>query len=102
MERIYKEQDGHVEFSEEDMIYHLAANSITENTPSKGKREKWFNNLNVGGTKNLLESMEANGVKEMAFISSDMVYGSPRQIPINGLPESTKRYIQSSSFELIC
>jgi len=70
------------EFSEEDMIYHLAANSITENTPSKGKREKWFNNLNVGGTKNLLESMETNGVKEMAFISSDMVYGSPRQIPI--------------------
>ena len=26
--------------------------------------------------------METNGVKEMAFISSDMVYGSPRQIPI--------------------
>ena len=72
-------------FSENDIVYHLAAHSyiFTVKVPSKAKRKSWFENLNVCGTKNLLTAMENNGAKNIAFLSSDMVYGSPQVTPIN-------------------
>lgn len=69
-------------FSEDDIVYHLAANTINEKTPSKRKRGKWFKDLNLYGTQNLLKVMMDHGAKEIAFISSDMVYGSPKGTPI--------------------
>jgi len=40
---------------------------------------------NVGGTRNLLEAMAKNGVRQVVFSSSATVYGEPAQLPI---PES--------------
>lgn len=37
---------------------------------------------NIAGTLNLLEVMQANGVKNLVFSSSCTVYGSPRTVPI--------------------
>ena len=70
-------------FSENDLVYHLAAYIFTDKEPSKAKRERWFESLNVCGTENLLTAMENNGAKNIAFLSSDMVYGSPQVTPIN-------------------
>ena len=70
-------------FSENDLVYHLAAYIFTDKVPSKAKRERWFESLNVCGTENLLTAMENNGAKNIAFLSSDMVYGSPQVTPIN-------------------
>ena len=70
-------------FSENDIVYHLAAYIFTDKIPSKAKREAWFESLNVYGTQNLLGAMEENGAKNIAFLSSDMVYGSPQVTPIN-------------------
>ena len=70
-------------FSENDLVYHLAAYIFTDKVPSKAKRERWFESLNVSGTKNLLTAMESNGAKNIAFLSTDMVYGSPQVTPIN-------------------
>ena len=69
-------------FSENDTVYHLASYIFTEKVPSKTKREAWFESLNVYGTQNLLGAMEENGAKNIAFVSTDMVYGSPQTTPI--------------------
>jgi len=71
-------------FSENDIVYHLAAYTFTftDKIPSKAKRKGWFESLNVYGTQNLLTAMEINGVKNIAFLSSDMVYGSPKTTPV--------------------
>jgi len=69
-------------FSENDTVYHLASYIFTEKVPSKTKREAWFESLNVYGTQNLLGAMQKNGAKNIAFVSTDMVYGSPETTPI--------------------
>jgi nucleoside-diphosphate-sugar epimerase len=51
-------------FSENDIVYHLAAYIFTDHVPSKAKREGWFESLNVYGTQNLLAAMEENGAKK--------------------------------------
>jgi dTDP-glucose 4,6-dehydratase len=70
------------QFSENDIVYHLASYIFTDKVPSKTKREEWFESLNVYGTQNLLCAMEENGAKNIAFVSTDMVYGSPGTNPI--------------------
>ena len=42
---------------------------------------KYYQN-NLAGTLNLLEEMEANGVKRLVFSSSATVYGDPSSVPI--------------------
>ena len=71
------------EFTKNDIVYHLAANIFTEKTPSRSNRKKWFENLNFFGTKNLLSTMTRDGAKNIAFVSTDMVYGLPKSNPIN-------------------
>jgi len=72
-------------FSENDIVYHLAAYTyiFTEKIPSKAKRDKWFESLNVYGTQNLLTTMEESGARNIAFLSSDMVYGTPKMNPVD-------------------
>ena len=72
-------------FSENDVVYHLAAYTyiFTDKIPSRAKRGEWFESLNVYGTQNLLATMEKNGAKNIAFLSSDMVYGSPKMTPVD-------------------
>src|SRR5882757_8201714 len=38
------------------VFYHLAARQFADNVPSTG-RDKWFAEVNVGGTRNLIETM---------------------------------------------
>ena len=70
-------------FSENDIVYHLAGYTyvFTKNIPSKTKRDGFFESLNVFGTKNLLAAMEESGTRNIAYVSSDSVYGSPKIIP---------------------
>ena len=70
-------------FSENDIVYHLAAYTyvFTEKIPSKAKRDWFFESLNVYGTQNLLTIMEESGARNIAYVSSDSVYGSPKNIP---------------------
>jgi len=70
-------------FSENDIVYHLAAYTyvFTKNIPYKTKRYGFFESLNVFGTKNLLAAMEEGGARNIAYVSSDSVYGSPKYIP---------------------
>lgn len=78
-----KENLKSFKFSENDIVYHLAAYTyvFTKNIPYKTKRENFFESLNVFGTKNLLDTMEETGVSNIAYVSSDSVYGSPINIP---------------------
>ena len=70
-------------FSEDDIVFHLAAYIITPETPSKkGARLAWYESLNVHGTQNLIDAMKKKGAKDIAFLSSDMVYGLPQMTPI--------------------
>ena len=71
------------EFTQNDIVYHLAANIFTDKTPSRSKRKEWFERLNFFGTKNLLSAMTRDGAKNIAFVSTDMVYGLPKGNPIN-------------------
>ncbi len=62
-----------------DCIYHLAARvSVQESIlyPSE------YNQVNVGGTVSLMESMRDVGVKRVVFISSGAVYGEQRDQPV--------------------
>lgn len=47
---------------------------------AKNKKENW--NINVVGTKNLIEIAQKNKVKNFIFISSSAVYGKPKSLPI--------------------
>ena len=61
-----------------DAVFHLAANSDIE----KGRRES-DRDLRLGtlATFNTLDAMRLEGVKQLVFSSSSVVYGEPRQIP---------------------
>jgi len=69
-------------FLKEDYIFHLAARIFTENVPRRNLRDYWFESTNVEGTSNLIEIMERDNANQIAFLSTDMVYGFPREIPI--------------------
>lgn len=48
---------------------------------------KYFREVNVDGTRNVLEAALANGVKKVLFVATSSVYGIPTELPIT---ESTK------------
>lgn len=64
-----------------DIIYHLAARQFADSVP-KTNREEWFNEVNVSGTKNLLDAMHFAGVDKLVFFSTDMTYGLPSVCPV--------------------
>lgn len=63
-----------------DLIFHLAAKINVEE--SYVKPELYWE-VNVLGTKLIVESMVRMGVKRLIFISSAAVYGDPVYLPIN-------------------
>lgn len=69
-------------FLKEDYIFHLAARIFTEDVPRRNLRGNWFESINVEGTSNLIEIMERDNTNQIAFLSTDMVYGFPKEIPI--------------------
>ena len=68
--------------NKDDVVYHLAANIFNEMIPYRTKRSSWFGELNIGGTKNILAAMENMHTKRIAYVSTDMVYGTPETSPI--------------------
>ena len=64
-----------------DVVYHLAARQFHAVVPRRG-RDRWFAEVNVEGTRNLLDAMEKGGARELVFFSSDMVYGFPDRSPV--------------------
>jgi nucleoside-diphosphate-sugar epimerase len=60
-----------------DYVYHMAA------IPSISRKEvQKYIDINVGGTKNVLESAKAAGARGALHISSSTVYGIPEKIPL--------------------
>lgn len=62
-----------------DAVVHFAANSLVGESMSDPL--KYYDN-NVNGTKVLLQSMVAHGVKRIVFSSTAATYGEPERIPI--------------------
>ena len=65
-------------FEQDDVVFHLAAHIFHSQVPYRIKRNKYFEKLNVEGTKNILEEMNNNNVRRIAFLSTCMVYGTPQ------------------------
>lgn len=63
-----------------DAVVHFAGlKSVSESTSAP---LRYFVS-NVGGALNLLEAMEASGVRRLLFSSSATVYGAPRTVPVS-------------------
>lgn len=63
-----------------DMVWHLAANGDIPRGQKDPEWDFWNNTL---GTKNVLEAMRENGIKQIAFSSTAAVYGEGAA---NGIP----------------
>jgi UDP-glucose 4-epimerase len=62
-----------------DGVLHFAALSLVgESVEQPG----WYYRANLGGTLNLLDSMQKAGVPRLVFSSTAAVYGEPEEVPI--------------------
>ncbi len=72
-----------IPLGEGDIVYHLAARQYHNALPyGAKKRLQFFNHVNVGGTRNILEWMKRTKARRLVYFSSDMVYGIPDQTPV--------------------
>ena len=71
-----------VEFAPEDIVIHLAARAYAPKPPTRDL-ERYFREVNVRGTHNVLEAMLACGCKNLIYFSTDMVYGKPQYLPVD-------------------
>lgn len=69
-------------FSADDAVYHLAARQFADDVPARG-RDAWFAEVNAGGTRILVDAMQAGGARRLVFFSTDMTYGLPTQCPVS-------------------
>jgi dTDP-glucose 4,6-dehydratase len=65
----------------DDIVYHLAARQFHLHVPHRG-RDEWFADVNVKGTRCLLEAMSAAEARRIVFFSTDMTYGLPYSTPV--------------------
>lgn len=70
-----------LDLAADDTIYHLAARQFHGGVPPEG-RDEWFRDVNVLGTKRLLEAMRSSGARRLVFFSTDMTYGRPQETPV--------------------
>jgi len=69
------------EFKKNDIVIHLAARQYHISVPWKNRLD-WFKEVNVTGTKNLLNTIINIDLKGLIYFSTDMVYGYPQTLPI--------------------
>ncbi len=69
------------EFKKNDIVVHLAARQYHTKIPKKNRLD-WFEEVNTKGTENLLNNVYGKDIGGMIYMSSDMVYGYPKSIPI--------------------
>jgi len=62
-----------------DAVLHFAALALVEESVEHPER---YWHTNVGGTRNLLDAMRANGVGRLVFSSTCATYGEPETVPI--------------------
>lgn len=79
-------------FSDNDMVFHLAANADVRFGTDHPRRDLEQNTI---ATYNVLEAMRANGIKKIAFSSTGSVYGEAPVIPT---PEDGPFPIQTSLY----
>jgi dTDP-glucose 4,6-dehydratase len=66
----------------DDVVYHFAARQFHAGVPHEN-RDAWFADVNVNGTRCLLQQMSAASTRRMIFFSTDMTYGKPDYTPID-------------------
>ena len=66
-----------------DIVYHLVAKSGNE-LPTK-RNMKIFNEINVQGTKNIIEEAKKYNIKRFIYVSSTATMGIVKETPINEL-----------------
>jgi len=64
-----------------DVVHHHAARQFHGTVPWRG-RDAWFAEVNVAGTRHVLQHMERRGCRRMVCFSTDMVYGLPTRLPV--------------------
>ncbi len=68
-------------FNKSDIIIHLAARQYTNKIPFFNQHN-WFSEVNVLGTKFIINECIKKNVKGLIYFSSDMVYGFPEYTPL--------------------
>lgn len=69
-------------FCESDIVIHLAARSYAPKPPKKDLQNYFFE-VNVNGTKRLIDSMLLAQCYNLIYFSTDMVYGKPLYLPVD-------------------
>ena len=64
-------------------LFHLAANIFNDDVPKRSSRKKFFLDTNFNGTKLLLDCLADKSINAISFLSTDMVYGTPQNVPIS-------------------
>ena len=77
-----------------DVVILLAAEHRDDVTPTS-----LYYDVNVGGMRNTLEAMEANGVKRIIFTSSVVVYGLNKNNPTETYPADPFNHYGKSKWE---
>src|SRR5947209_2785489 len=75
-----------------DFVFHLAANADVRFGTEHPRKDLEQNTI---ATYNVLEAMQANGIKDIAFSSTGSIYGEPDVIPT---PETAPFPIQTSLY----
>ncbi len=73
---------------EDAIIYHLAARQFHGDVP-RFDQDDWFADVNVRGTRTVLEWMSGISRPRLVYLSTDMVYGFPETVPVT--PTHPKR-----------
>ena len=76
-----REDLAKIRLCDQDVVYHLAARVFHSGAP-RLNRNRWFREVNVEGTRILLEAMKESGARKLVFFSTDMVYGLPAETPV--------------------
>ncbi|WP_027038415.1 NAD-dependent epimerase/dehydratase family protein [Mesorhizobium ciceri] len=71
-----------LQLQRDDVVYHLAARQFHGDVPYRN-RDQWFSDVNVNGTRCLLEAISAGHTQRLVFFSTDMTYGKPERTPVN-------------------
>lgn len=70
-----------VPLPEGSIVYHLAARQFHGDVPPR-RQDEWFAEVNVHGTREVLEWMSTLTQPRLVYLSTDMVYGFPDVVPV--------------------
>ena len=68
-------------FKDVSLVYHLAAYQYHSKLPIFKQYESFYRN-NVKGTERIIDLCKKSKIKKIIYVSTDMVYGLPKTIPI--------------------